>query len=69
MSAAHSVPATRRTAPPTAVVDLAGEGRELAHGLLDKSPTYVWGVKYLPPYVFASDMLDGLWKLDAITRP
>jgi hypothetical protein len=49
--------------------DLAGEGRELAHGLLDKSPTYVWGVKYLPPYVFASDMLDGLWKLDAIARP
>ena len=49
--------------------DLAGENRELAHGLLDKSPTFVWGVKYLPPYVYASDMLDGLWKLDAITRP
>ena len=49
--------------------DLASQGRELAHGLLDKSPTYVWGVKFLPPYVYASDMLDGLWKLATISRP
>lgn len=49
--------------------DLAAEGRELAHGLLDKGSTFVWGVKYVPPFVYASDMVDGLWKLDAIGRP
>jgi len=41
-------------------------GRELAVGLLDQNrQVYVWGVQYLGGNVYASDMLNGIWKLAA----
>jgi hypothetical protein len=41
-------------------------GRELAAGLngLNRQ-VYVWGVQYLNGNVYASDMLNGIWKLRA----
>jgi hypothetical protein len=46
--------------------DLRLMGRELAVGLLDQGkPVYVWGVEYLNGSVYASDMLNGIWKLRA----
>jgi hypothetical protein len=46
--------------------DLRAMGRELATGLLDAGkPIYVWGVQYLGGNVYASDMLNGIWKLGA----
>jgi hypothetical protein len=46
--------------------DLRLMGRELATGLLDAGkPVYVWGVQYLGANVYASDMLNGIWKLSA----
>jgi hypothetical protein len=46
--------------------DLRLMGRELAIGLGDAgSPVYVWGVQYLNGNVYASDMLNGIWKLSA----
>ena len=46
--------------------DLRAMGRELATGLteLDRR-VYVWGVQYQDGVVYASDMLDGIWKLGA----
>lgn len=46
--------------------DLKAMGRELAVGLteLDSRP-YIWGVQYLNGNVYASDMLNGIWKLGA----
>jgi len=43
--------------------DLAKMGRELGHGLGDVGPVYVWGVQYTGSNLYASDMLNGLWKL------
>jgi hypothetical protein len=41
-------------------------GRELATGLTDQNKqVYVWGVQYVNGAVFASDMLNGIWKLSA----
>jgi hypothetical protein len=38
-------------------------------GLRDQSlPVYVWGVQFSNGAVFASDMLNGLWKLSPLTR-
>jgi hypothetical protein len=46
--------------------DLRLMGRELAGGLNDLNrPVYVWGVQYLGGNVYASDMLNGIWKLRA----
>lgn len=46
--------------------DLRLMGRELAVGLNDlNKPVYVWGVQYLNGNVYASDMLNGIWKLRA----
>lgn len=46
--------------------DLRLMGRELAVGLQDTGePVYVWGVQYLGGSVYASDMLNGIWKLGA----
>ena len=46
--------------------DLRAMGRELATGLteLDRR-VYVWGVQYQDGVVYASDMLNGIWKLGA----
>lgn len=50
--------------------DLSKMGRELAVGLLGSgNPVYVWGVQYQGGAVYASDMLNGIWKLRAATRP
>lgn len=50
--------------------DLAKMGRELGIGLLDGgNPVYIWGVQYLNGSVYASDMLSGIWKLRAVSRP
>jgi hypothetical protein len=49
--------------------DLARVGRRLSTGLLDQSiPVYVWGVHFVGQHVYASDMLNGLWKLNAVNR-
>ena len=49
--------------------DLAKMGRELAHGLGDVGPVYVWGVQLVGSSVYASDMLNGIWKLSAVPLP
>lgn len=52
--------------PPLVRCDLRLMGRELAIGLSDgPRPVYVWGVQYLNGNVYASDMLNGIWKLRA----
>jgi hypothetical protein len=44
--------------------DLAKMDRDLGGGLTDQSvPVYVWGVQFSGAHLFASDMLNGLWKL------
>ena len=53
-----------------ALCDLRKMGRELGIGLLDRgTPVYVWGVQYLGGAVYASDMVNGIWKLRAVSRP
>jgi hypothetical protein len=44
--------------------DLSRMGREVGRGLADRS-VYVWGVQRVGTDVYASDMLNGIWKLDA----
>jgi hypothetical protein len=52
-----------------AICDLGKMGRELAVGLKDRAdPVYVWGVQFLSGSVYASDMLNGIWKLRAVSR-
>ena len=54
----------------TALCDLFKMGRELGVGLLDRgNPVYIWGVQYLNGSVYASDMINGIWKLRAVSRP
>jgi hypothetical protein len=48
--------------------DLAKMGRELAAGLTSEGTVYVWGVQVAGSYLYASDMLNGLWKLAKATR-
>ena len=44
--------------------------REVGIGLLDRgNPVYIWGVQFLNGSVFASDMLGGIWKMRAVSRP
>ena len=44
-------------------------GRLLGQGLLDQgTAVYVWGVHYLNGRVYATDMLNGIWALTALTR-
>jgi hypothetical protein len=50
--------------------DLKKMGREIGIGLQDPgNPVYVWGVQHLNGSVYASDMLNGIWKLRAVSRP
>ena len=44
-------------------------GRELAAGLQNAGTVFVWGVHFDGNFVYASDMLNGLWKLEAADRP
>jgi hypothetical protein len=54
----------------TSLCDLRKLGREIGIGLQDRpNPVFVWGVQYLDGAVYASDMLNGLWKLRSLTRP
>ncbi|HUQ20699.1 MAG TPA: hypothetical protein VM099_13875 [Gemmatimonadaceae bacterium] len=47
--------------------DLRKMGREIGHGLTDMGmPVYVWGVHKVGASLFASDMINGLWKLEAL---
>jgi len=49
--------------------DLGKMGRELAAGLAAPGTAYIWGVQYDGAnYLYASDMLNGLWKLAKATR-
>ena len=48
--------------------DLKKMGRELAAGLQTGGTSYVWGVHFDGSFVYASDMLTGLWKLAASDR-
>ena len=48
--------------------DLRKMGRELAAGL-GNAQTYIWGVHFDGSFVYASDMLSGIWKLAAAYRP
>lgn len=51
------------------ICDLGKMGRELAVGLKDRAnPVFIWGVQYLGGSVYASDMLNGIWKLRAVSR-
>ena len=50
--------------------DLGKMGRELGHGLQDPSlPVFVWGVQLSGGRVYASDMLNGIWKLTPASLP
>jgi hypothetical protein len=54
----------------TYLCDLVKMGRELGVGLQGRpNPVYVWGVQYAGGAVYASDMLNGLWKLRPLARP
>jgi len=48
--------------------DLRKMGRELAAGLAN-AQTFIWGVHFDGSFVYASDMLSGIWKLAAVSRP
>ena len=64
--AQRSVPAGSTTP----LCDLTKMGREIGSELLDRgNPVYVWGVQYLAGSVYASDMLNGIWKFPARSRP
>ena len=50
--------------------DLGRMGRELAHWIGDpQQPVYIWGVQLSGGRVYASDMLNGIWKLTAASIP
>jgi hypothetical protein len=40
----------------------------LAAGLQNNGSVYIWGVRFDGNFVYASDMLNGLWKLAAANR-
>lgn len=64
--AQRSIPANGTTA----LCDLRKMGRELGIGLLDRGiPVYVWGVQSIGGAVYASDMINGIWKLRSVGRP
>jgi hypothetical protein len=46
--------------------DLVKMGRELGTGATNAGPVYVWGVQLVGTHVFASDMLNGIWELNAL---
>ena len=49
--------------------DLRRMARELAHGPADDIPVYVWGVHLSGGRLYASDMLNGIWKLSEASFP
>lgn len=54
----------------TRLCDLRKMGRELGALLLDRGiGVFVWGVQYVGGGVYASDMLNGIWKVKPVARP
>jgi hypothetical protein len=49
--------------------DLASMGREVGNGLAEQQPVFVWGVQLSGGRVYASDMLNGIWKLAQVPVP
>lgn len=49
--------------------DLAKMGRELGHGPSGMGPVFIWGVQLVGLRVYASDMLNGIWKLGPASLP
>jgi hypothetical protein len=49
--------------------DLARMGREISHWAGDGYSIYVWGVQLSGGRVYASDMLNGIWKLSEASFP
>jgi hypothetical protein len=49
--------------------DLARMGRELAHGPSGMGGVYIWGVQLVGLRLYASDMLNGIWKLGPASFP
>jgi hypothetical protein len=49
--------------------DLRRMGRELAHGPTADFPVYVWGVQLSGGHLYASDMLNGIWKFSEASFP
>ena len=49
--------------------DLKKMGREIAAGLNANGTVFVWGVHFDGSFVYASDMISGLWKLAAADAP
>jgi hypothetical protein len=48
--------------------DLSKMGREKGVGLRDRSAVSIWGVQFLNGAVYASDMSNGIWKLQPVSR-
>jgi hypothetical protein len=48
--------------------DLGKMGREKAVGLKDRDRVSIWGVQFMNGAVYASDMSNGIWKLQAVSR-
>jgi hypothetical protein len=48
--------------------DLGLMGRELATGLTGGQAVSIWSVQYAGGYLYASDMLSGLWKMEPVVR-
>jgi hypothetical protein len=48
--------------------DLKAMGRVKAVGLADGTQAFIWGVHYTGTALYASDMLNGLWKLTPLSR-
>ncbi|MBL8961420.1 MAG: hypothetical protein JNJ98_16295 [Gemmatimonadetes bacterium] len=49
--------------------DLRLMGRLKAVGLLDQNaPVFIWGVHFTGGGLYASDMINGIWKLTPLTR-
>jgi hypothetical protein len=46
--------------------DLRTMNRELAKGPVGVSPVYIWGVHFTDGKLYASDMLNGLWRLSTV---
>jgi hypothetical protein len=56
---------TQEQRAPDGRCDLGRMGREVGRALLDQGiPVFVWGVQGVGSHLYASDMLNGLWKLD-----
>jgi hypothetical protein len=60
-------PAQQVTSGTATRCDLGAMGREIGRGLADGTPpVYVWGVQLSGGALYASDMLNGLWKLQTV---